>query len=630
MALLSCSPCDWLKAWDPRPQHQDAKVWPRTMTALGSVRGIFVAEFHVRTGNAIVFRDPPDLATDGLEWKVLPSGAHAVQRDVIYFAYDEEHMGVASYYARKLTKEEGADEQRGARCVSVGLIVRCAQDPSSQLRHLLPHLPDLTRLAMEVAHGAEPPTVALYKQKYTPDGALPTPSMLERLAYDPATYMLSTHRFLGPLVVPLLKLMLLPRRLLLYAPAPVERAAMVAFNLAELVHAAFAYAMDAPGQVMIYGMLTLHDLDAWKRVASSASSWIAWTSDRILLDKTDTYDVCLDLSALSVPHAADAPAPARPLARFVENAALRPSNLTWSSRDLSLFLELAEQERRYELLLVDEGRPTFDAWRSAENLPTTCALHMPPGVSWRYMQQDARGLLLGYMVVWIASLRFWLTEWWLIRSQLHIALPLSLVAPQVAHRESPMSESFADVPREEDASIDSVPASVGATTAIQPTDRMATSLDSMDPLVAAYGLSLRAKPSGASRLSTPSLSSPQPSMHTLPAERTIIPAHPRFDPEDIPHLPLESMAGMYVFTLWSSYLRARYIQASALLHARVASLPHVDESSALLAPRTVLITSAMFRQLGLHASSSVDRSLLQHWLEPFGGTLQVTQTWWFW
>ena len=145
-----------------------------------------------------------------------------------------------------------------------------------------------------------------------------------------------------------------------------------------------------------------------------------------------------------------------------------------------------------------------------------------------------------------------------------------------------MSESFADVPREEDASIDSVPASVGATTAIRPTDHMATSLDSMDPLVAAYGLSLRAKPSGASRLSTPSLSSPQPSMHTLPAERTIIPAHPRFDPEDIPHLPLESMAGMYVFTLWSSYLRARYIQASALLHARVASLPHVDESLSLI------------------------------------------------
>lgn len=600
------------------------------MTALGSVRGIFVAEFHVRTGNTIVFRDPPDFATDGLEWKVLPSGAHAVQRDVIYFAYDEEHMGVASYYARKLTKEEGATEQRGARCVSVGLIVRCAPDPSSQLHDLLPHLPVMTRLAMEVAHGAEPPSVAVYKEKYTPDGALAIPPMLERLAYDPATYMLSTHRFLGPLVAPLLKLMLLPRRLLLYAPAPVERAAIVAFNLAELVHAAFAYAMDAPGQVMIYGMLTLHDLDAWKRLASAESSWIAWTSDRILLDKADTYDVCLDISALLVPHAADAPAPAQPLARFVEKAALRPTNLTWSSRDLSLFLELAEQERRYELLLVDEGRPTFDAWRSAENLPTTCALHISTGVPWRYMQQDARVLLLGYMVVWIASIRFWLTEWWLIRSQLHIALPLSLVAPLSARDDGSMSEGFADLSHDGDVSIDTAPASVGATTAIKSTDPMVASLESMDPLVAAYGLSLRTKPSKVSRSSTLSLSSPRPSMHTLPAERTIIPAHPRYDPEDVPHLPLESMTGMYVFTLWSSYLRARYIQASALLNERVASLPRLDESSALLAPRTVRITSSMFRQLGLDASSSMDRSLIQRWLEPHGCTLHVAWSWWLW
>lgn len=600
------------------------------MTALGSVRGIFVAEFDVRAGNAIVFRDPPDLATDGLEWKALPSGAHAVQRDVIYFAYDEEHMGVATYYARQLSKEEGAAEQRGARCVSVGLIVRCAPDPSSQLRDLLPHLPVMAQLVTEVAYGAEPPSVTAYKEEYTPNGALPLPPMLERLAYDPTTYVLSIHRFLGPLVAPLLKLMLLPRRLLLYAPAPVERAAIVAFNLAELVHAAFAYAMDTPGQVMIYGMLTLQDLDAWKRHASTESSWIAWTSDRILLDKTDAYDVCLDISALLVPHAADAPAPAQPLARFVENAALVPANLTWSSRDLSLFLELAEQERRYELLLVDEGRPAFDAWRSAENLPDTCALHISTGAPWRYMQQDARVLLLGYMVVWIASIRFWLTEWWLIRSQLHIALPLSLVAPFSARGDGSMSEGFADSSPAGDVSIDSAPASVAAATAIKPADPMAASLESMDPLVAAYGLSLRTKPSKASRPSTLSLSSTRPSMHTLPAERTIIPAHPRYDPEDAPYLPLESMTGMYVFTLWSSYLRARYIQASALLSECVAALPRVDEASALLTPRTVRITSAMFRQLGLDASSSVDRSLIQRWLEPHRCSLHVAWSWWLW
>jgi len=65
--------------------------------------------------------------------------------------------------------------------------------------------------------------------------------------------MLSMHSFLGPLMAPLIKLLLLPRRLLIYAPAPVERAAIVAFNLAELVHAAFVYAVHVPGHVRNIG-----------------------------------------------------------------------------------------------------------------------------------------------------------------------------------------------------------------------------------------------------------------------------------------------------------------------------------------------------------------------------------------
>ena len=78
------------------------------------------------------------------------------------------------------------------------------------------------------------------------------------------------HSFLGPLMAPLIKLLLLPRRLLIYAPAPVERAAIVAFNLAELVHAAFVYAVHVPGHVRVHGMLTLHDLDAWKQLTFAA------------------------------------------------------------------------------------------------------------------------------------------------------------------------------------------------------------------------------------------------------------------------------------------------------------------------------------------------------------------------
>lgn len=543
-------------------------------------------------------------------------------------------MGIAVFHARRLSEDEGAAKQRGARCVSLGLIVSCPPDPSGQLKVLLPHLPMLSQLAIEVAHGAEPPSVKLYLAKYMPS-KVPTPPTLEQLSYDPATYMLSMHRFVGPLLAPLLKLLLLPRRLLLYAPAPVERSAIVAFNLAELVHAAFAYAVDVPGHVRIYGMLSLHDVEEWKRITPTDTAWIAWTSDRILLDKTDMFDVCLDISALAFSGTSTVPVPSKPLARFIKTAALKPANLTWSTRDLCLFLELAEQERRYENVLKDEGRPTFDAWREAESLSlASCSLHVSMLVPWRYKQQDARMLLAGYVVVWIASIRFWLTEWWLIRSQLQVAVPLSLVMPLGVRDDGGMSTGIVDLHDASsdmaDVSGDSLSKPCGTSTALEGTfDSRVESTAAVDPLVAAYGLSLRAK--SPRPLSSSSRPSSGFSQLAPVAERTIIPAHPRYDPDDAPHLPLESMIGMYVFTLWSSYVRARHIQVSAFLDERVASLPHVPtESSSLLSPRTICMTSNMFHKLGLDSSCAIDCAWLQSLLTPHHCQLKVCQWWWPW
>ena len=448
--------------------------------------------------------------------------------------------------------------------------------------------------------------------------------------------MLSMHSFLGPLMAPLIKLLLLPRRLLIYAPAPVERAAIVAFNLAELVHAAFVYAVHVPGHVRVYGMLTLHDLDAWKQLTFAAeSAWIAWTSDRILLDKTDAYDVCLDVSALMFPSAVASPSPAKPLARFVKHATLQPTNLSWSTRDLSLFLELAEQERRYQDLLESEGRPNFDAWCHAEHLPSSCSLHVSMATPWRYRQQDARMLIIGYLVVLVASIRFWLTEWWLIRSQLHVLVPVSLVMPLGVRGDGGLSTGIVDLSEDAVSADESRPCMsqrpcwTPATAAGESNDSMSGSNESVDPLIAANGLSQSGKSprNSSSRRSAPSILSRRSSLHN---DRSIIPAHPRYDPSDAPHLPLESMTGMYVFTLWSSYIRARHIQLSAFLEERISTLPNTNESSALLFPRTVRMTSGMFQRLGLDAGSSIDRAWIQSLLTPHSCSLQMSRWPWFW
>ena len=95
---------------------------------------IFLAHFHVRRGNEMLWvKGEADV--QGVEWKVLPSGSHAVERDVIYFetapAPNGNHrIGVAAFRNRKLDDGErnsaagnDDDDQRGARMVAVGVVV---------------------------------------------------------------------------------------------------------------------------------------------------------------------------------------------------------------------------------------------------------------------------------------------------------------------------------------------------------------------------------------------------------------------------------------------------------------------------------------------------------------------------
>lgn len=530
-------------------------------------------------------------------------------------------MGVAAFHQHALADEDedACAALRGARSVSVALVVPCGAAPGSQLTALLPHLVPLASLARDIAAGAPPCTLSAYMAEYAQRTATPQHALLQ-LAYDPVTYLLTVHRFLGPLIPPLVKALHVPRRVLLYCPPPMERAAIVAFNLAELMHASFVHAPGVPGSVRVRGLVTLHDLDALlAEPVPSATAWIAWTSDRLLLDKTRLYDISVDVSSCAFLPSAPPPPATRPIARLVPSLDRAPVPLQWSTRDLSLFLEIAEQERRFEALLTDEGRPTFRAWCEAEALPATCDLHLSVRPPWRYVGQDDRLRVIGYLVVCVAMLRFWLAEWWLVRAQLHIVVPLALVMPLGVRGDGGMSSGIVDLG--DDASVDSAPRH--RLSRFLDTADDETSHESPDPLVAACGLHV--PPSHGrprSMASTRSWTS-----HGVARERAVRPAHPRYDAQDAPHLPLESMSSLYLFTLWSSYVRAKHIQAVAYMEERVQLLPPADESASLLRTRDVRVTPECLRTLGLDPTSEIDRAVVQQLLTPHGCTLRIARGW---
>ena len=132
---------------------------------------IFAAHFHVRRGNEVFWakgqHSTEDLTKMGIEWKVLPSGSHLLERDVLFFdldvrqrKHDNHLVGVAAFKNRKINtaeRESAAgnenDDQRGARMVAVGIIVDCGSQrtPWSQLAATLPHICQLEKLADAIA-----------------------------------------------------------------------------------------------------------------------------------------------------------------------------------------------------------------------------------------------------------------------------------------------------------------------------------------------------------------------------------------------------------------------------------------------------------------------------------------------
>lgn len=489
---------------------------------------------------------------------------------------------------------------------------------------------------------------------------------LERLPYDPVTYLCAMSRFLGPLLVSLIKLLQLPhKRVLLYSPAPVERAAIVGFNLAEIVHAAYVHAGRAPGDVRVRGYLGLFDLPNLKREADQGTldhAWIAWTADKVYKEHKDVYDVFIDVSAFPYPDAARHSPSAKPIGHLISHAERPPKtrDLRWSARDLTLYLELAEQERQYEEILAQNHRPEFDEWRSKTEDGPSSGLRVTPPQVWRYKQQDGRSLPFGYSIVLAASLRVWLAEWWLIRSQLHVAVPISLVFPLGVRADGGMSTGIVDLSdsnmsihddeddeddRETRSTVSALPQETSdvrslaeslkdsaRSIVLRDNDSDSQSTFSQDdPLIAACGLGV---PSADRLKRSSTYSSSHLDVRRVSyggrSERTFIPAHPRFDPSIASQLPMETMSSVYLFTLWSSYVRAMYIQASAYLVERVQALPHRElrEDSPLIPHLTVNMSPRDFQALSLDASNDLDRALLQNILSSLGRyKLRVTGGW---
>lgn len=545
-----------------------------------------------------------DLDTTNFEWKALPSGAHSISSDTIVFEAGD-HLVICKYHARM---DGDVRHRTASRAISAGLVIASeAPNPSSLLLAALPHLDALADVAARIADEPKYDALRAYADEYRvgksalPRAPLCDASALSQLRFDPVTHLAAVHGFLGPLLVPLIKaLYVSDTKLLIYCPVPVARAATIAFNLAEIVDSALSINGRKQRHVRIRGLVTLHEMDTL--TADDQDGWIAWTSEKIITEKRGVADYVLDASDFLTGKITRA---SRPIV-YTPGGPVR-----WTSRDAALFFELGEQARQYTSVLASHDHPHFDEWEAKRTgNGTTQPLHEMTSTAlaarpWRYSRQDAR-LIVGSFVVMVACIRIWLAEWWLVRSQLRVVIPSTLLVPLSTNSnllEVPLSESTSEI---ESSQPD----------LLQPKSDRPSSVYSgdsdMDPLVAASGCA-QASPTHNSP-SAPRTPRPQ-------GRRTILPAHPRFDACLARALPFETLSGMYLFTLWSSWIRATHVHASAYL-CKLAEQPgDGGEDVPLLGP-PVWVSTRDMRAINLRARDPLDvrivKSIFGQW-----GTYEV-------
>ncbi|PWN34877.1 uncharacterized protein FA14DRAFT_160293 [Meira miltonrushii] len=451
---------------------------------------IFAAHFHVRRGNEIFWakgqHSTEDLTKMGIEWKVLPSGSHLLERDILFFDVvnagqnkqrsntERGHLvGVAAFKNRKINiaERESADgndndDQRGARMIAVGIIVDCGSQrtPWSQLAATLPHICQLEKLADAVAadpgcHGIMEEWLEIHKSASTfiTTSARDLVSDGPFYPHDPLLQLPAVSNALGPLLPGILKRLLAsPFRLLIFTPhgGPALQAASIAFNLAELVHAACqspenGAVCPATGRsskktdehgLDVIGILGLHDISRLEsaNAEKEGHSWIGWTSDRILLEKPKLFDAVLDLSPMAPTQDSDF-IDSTSLPRFSRSRVVTNSDgkqtftlqkQTWTTREFSIYRGLDERAS-YDASSMRQSRRALSRRKSQSSM--TISSDVPQNNTKRQLNvarsspsRPSTSTMLAFLTYWLSSLRILPLRWRLNLRESYGYVPLSI------------------------------------------------------------------------------------------------------------------------------------------------------------------------------------------------------------
>ena len=272
-------------------------------------------------------RNLPDVDLDGVEYQCLPSGLHSVQSDLVYFVHGN-YAGVSAF-----AKESSDAQHRNASFAAVGVLIPLSY---GRLGRGWLHADELRRLAKGVVKNTnDTRALELYWKKHREDNAAKqkcsdkvtaqvaqdiTSGKRKRVQSDateamrsepaiapdhPALAVLDLLDAFGPLVYPLYRAALLRKRILFLGTPPVQRSCNFLYILSvlssippetsEVLQSATA---DFHRSQTLFSV-GVNDIPRLQPSTDNLAGYLATTTDDILGEKEQLYDLLFELPALA-------------------------------------------------------------------------------------------------------------------------------------------------------------------------------------------------------------------------------------------------------------------------------------------------------------------------------------------
>ncbi|KAK4505513.1 hypothetical protein PRZ48_003476 [Zasmidium cellare] len=290
------------------------------------VSAVFLVVFDQKVGYTIAWkRNLPEIDLDGVEYKSLPSGLHAVKEDLVYFIHGA-HAGISVFV------QDGADaKHRNANFAAVGALVPLSY---GQLGRSWIHAEQLRKLARDVAKNtSDTRALELFWKEHRADQASRRSSLSPAATRDapnaglesrkrkralsdatlagfnaegawpsdhPALHVPAILDMFGPLLFPLHRAALSRKRVLLLGSPSVQDNANTVYIASVLssIPQGLGESLPTESEPLFRSLplfsVGIHDIPSLTSQDDS-SGWLACTTDDILGEKKNLYDVLVQL-----------------------------------------------------------------------------------------------------------------------------------------------------------------------------------------------------------------------------------------------------------------------------------------------------------------------------------------------